>query len=264
LSCGIPIKLIIQISYIQFDFIQIGLVQIIDYESVTKTILKLAGKSTLWESTIKILIADNQNSLLDISLVARGEWSVTPDGTTKQPTHYPPGSCYMFDPDLYGENSWEKLKGMLTIDGCVSGCSVVVRDSCQQKTIKRKANYLFCCSHGLLVEEKSLIEYGDNVGPSNVIKEHLKHLKTTGHSKKGKKRNMCTTCLLNQECMYSICNLPILTEPNCIFFYLYNLILFKGTKGMAPKKKKAEIKKKKALEHKHRMKRKDVWRCVSK
>jgi hypothetical protein len=33
---------------------------------------------------------------------------------------------------------------------------------------------------------------------------------------------------------------------------------------MAPKKKKAEIKKKKALEHKHRMKRKDVWRCVSK
>jgi hypothetical protein len=33
---------------------------------------------------------------------------------------------------------------------------------------------------------------------------------------------------------------------------------------MASKKKKAEIKKKKALEHKHRMKRKDVWRCVSK
>ncbi len=33
---------------------------------------------------------------------------------------------------------------------------------------------------------------------------------------------------------------------------------------MAPKKKKAEIKKKKALERKHRMKRKIVWRCVSK
>ncbi len=29
-------------------------------------------------------------------------------------------------------------------------------------------------------------------------------------------------------------------------------------------KKKAEIKKKKALEHKHRMKRKDVWRYVNK
>jgi hypothetical protein len=33
---------------------------------------------------------------------------------------------------------------------------------------------------------------------------------------------------------------------------------------MASKKKKAEIKKKKALEHKHRMKRKNVRRCVSK
>jgi hypothetical protein len=32
----------------------------------------------------------------------------------------------MFDPDLYGEHSWEKLKGMLTKVGCVSGCSVVI------------------------------------------------------------------------------------------------------------------------------------------
>ncbi len=48
------------------------------------------------------------------------------------------------------------------------------------------------------------------------------------------------------------------------FFYVYSLILYKGTKGMAPKKKKAEIKKKQALEHKYRMKRKDVWRCLSK
>ena len=144
-----------------------------DYGSVTKSILKLAEKSTVWESTIKILIADNQNSLLDISLVARGEWSVTPDGTTKQPTHYPPGSCYIFDPDLYGENAWEKLKGMLTKVGCVSGCSVVIRSSCQNKTTNRKATYLLCCSHGLLVEENGLIEYdGDDVGPSNVIKEH--------------------------------------------------------------------------------------------
>jgi hypothetical protein len=46
--------------------------------------------------------------------------------------------------------------------------------------------------------------------------------------------------------------------------YLYGLILYKGTKGTASKKKKAEIKKKKSLEHKHRMKRKDARRCVSK
>jgi hypothetical protein len=114
------------------------------YGSVTKSILELAEKSTVWESTIKISIADNQNSLLDISLAARGEQSVTPDGATKQPTHYPPGSCNMFDPDLYGENSWEKLKGMLTKVGCVSGCSVVICDSCQKKTTKQKATYLLC------------------------------------------------------------------------------------------------------------------------
>ena len=168
-----------------------------DYGSLTKSLLELAEKSTVWESsTIKIPIADNEDSLLDISLAARGGRSVTPDGATKQPTHYPPGSCYMFDPDLYGEHSWEKLKGMLTKVGCVSGCSVVIRSSCQNKTTKRKATYLLCCSHGLLVEENGSIEYdGDDVGPSNVIKEHFKGVKTTGHSKKGKKGIMCTTCL---------------------------------------------------------------------
>ena len=149
-----------------------GILKIMDYRSVTKTILKLVDKSTVWESTIQIPIGNNE-SCLDSSSAARGGWSVTPDGVTKQPTHYPPGSCYMFDPDLYGENSWEKLKGMLTKVGCVSGCSVVIRSSCQNKTTKRKATYLLCCSHGLLVEKNGSIEYdGDNVGPNNVIKEH--------------------------------------------------------------------------------------------
>jgi hypothetical protein len=124
-----------------------------DYGSVTMSILKLAEMSTIWESTIKIPIADNQNSLLDTSSTARGQWSVTPDGATKQPSHYPPGFCYMFDPDLYGENLWEKLKGMLTKVGCVSWCSVVIHSSCQNKTTNWKETYLLCCSHGLLVEE---------------------------------------------------------------------------------------------------------------
>ncbi len=100
--------------------------------------------------------------------------------------------------------SWQKIE-------CVSRCSVVIRSSCQNKTTKRKETYLLCCSHGLLVEENSSIEYdGDNVGPSNVFKEHLKRVKTTGHSKKGKKRMMCTTFLLNQNCMCSNCILLIL------------------------------------------------------
>ncbi len=107
LSCGIPIELITQISYIQIDCIQIGIMQIMDYGSLTKSLLELAEKSTVWESTIKILIADNKDSLLGISSAARGGWSVTPDGATKQPTHYPPGFCYLFDTDLFGEHSWE-------------------------------------------------------------------------------------------------------------------------------------------------------------
>ncbi len=211
LSCGIPIEVIIEISSIQFDCIQIGIIQIMDYGSVTKSLLELAEKFTVWETTTKILIADNEDSLLDISLAARGEQSVPPDGVTKQPTHYPPGSYYMFDLDLYGEHSWEKLKGMLTKVGFVSECSVVIRSSCQNKTTKRKSTYLLCCSHELLVEKKGSIEYdGDDVGPRNVIREHLKQVKTTGHSKKGKKRIMCTTYLLNQNCMNSIFTLPIL------------------------------------------------------
>jgi hypothetical protein len=107
LSCGIPNELIIQISYIQINCIQIGIIQIMVYGSLTKSLLELAEKSTVWESTFKIPIADNKDSLLDISMAARGGWSATPDGATKQPTHYPPGSCYMFDPDLYGEHLWE-------------------------------------------------------------------------------------------------------------------------------------------------------------
>ncbi len=155
-------------------------------------------------------------SLLDISLAARGEWSVTPDGATKQPTHFPPGSCYMFDPDLYGGNSWEKLKGMLTKVGCVMGCSVVIRDSCQKKTIKWKATYLLCCSHGLLVEENSLIEYdGDNFGPSNVVKEHLKRVKTTGHSKKGKK----------EICVPPVCCIKIVYTHFGIHQFYFNQIV---------------------------------------
>ena len=59
LSCGIPIELIIQISYIQIDCIQIGIIQIMDYGSLTKSLLELAEKSTVWESAIEISIGDN-------------------------------------------------------------------------------------------------------------------------------------------------------------------------------------------------------------
>jgi hypothetical protein len=80
----------------------------------------------------------------------------------------------MFDPDLYGKHLWEKLKVVLTKVGCVSGCSVVMYSFCQNKTTKKKAPYLLCCSYGLFVEENGSIEYdGDKVGPRNVVKEQL-------------------------------------------------------------------------------------------
>jgi hypothetical protein len=53
LSCDIPIKLILQISYIQTDCIKIGMIQIMDYGSLTKSLLELAEKSTVWVSTNK-------------------------------------------------------------------------------------------------------------------------------------------------------------------------------------------------------------------
>jgi hypothetical protein len=51
-----------------------------------------------------------------------------------------------------------------------------------------ESNLFIVLFSGLLVEENGLIEYdGDGVGPSKSIKEHLKRVKTTGPSKKGKK-----------------------------------------------------------------------------
>ncbi len=51
--------------------------------------------------------------------------------------------------------------------------------------------------------KKGAIEYdGDNVGPSNVVKEHLKRVETPSHSKKGKKF-ICVlpVCCINIACV---------------------------------------------------------------
>ncbi len=58
--------------------------------------------------------------------------SVTPDGATNQPNVYPKGkspSLYRFDSDIFGENDWPKLKGMLSKVGCVSGCKLTTQFS---------------------------------------------------------------------------------------------------------------------------------------
>jgi hypothetical protein len=69
-----------------------------------------------------IVIPDGDN-FLDISSPAMGESSFIPIDATKQPTVYPKGkaaSVYCFDPDTHDENSWPKLKSMITKVCCVS------------------------------------------------------------------------------------------------------------------------------------------------
>ncbi len=153
--------------------------------------------------------------------------------------------------------SWQKLDVLV---GAVLWYVIPVK----RKPTNWKATYLLCCSHGLLVEENSSFEYsGDNIGPSNVIKEHLKRVKTTGHSKKGKKEIFVPPICWIKKFVFNL-YITNFNVTKWYTFYLYNLILYKWTKGIAPKKKKAEIKKEKALEHKHRIKRIDVQRWVSK
>jgi hypothetical protein len=74
LSCGIPIELIIQISYIRIVCIQIGIIQIMDYRSLTKSLLELAEKSTVWESTIIIQLLTMRILFLTLA------WQLGEDG----------------------------------------------------------------------------------------------------------------------------------------------------------------------------------------
>jgi hypothetical protein len=61
---------------------------------------------------------------------------------------------------------------MLTKVGCISGCKLVIRNSNHKKTVYQTATCLLYCSHGLVIKEKSGIEYdGEDDGPSNVKKE---------------------------------------------------------------------------------------------
>jgi hypothetical protein len=92
-----------------------------NYDVVSKEISRLAELTNNWSSTIIIPQGD---AFLNISSAAHGKLSVTPDGATYQPNVYPKGqspSLYRFDPDIFGENDWQKLKGMLSLVGCVSG-----------------------------------------------------------------------------------------------------------------------------------------------
>ena len=146
---------------------------------------------------------------IDVSSAALGDLSTTPVGATNQPDVFLKGkgfSVYRFDLDIYGEHSWPNILKMLTKTGCVSGCNLVTRCSCTVPTSQRKATHYLWCTHGLVIKNHgaSIINEGD-VGACNVVKEHVKHVKTPG-AIKGELFLFYDTTLYYTNCDTPNCN----------------------------------------------------------
>ncbi len=154
---------------------------IMNYKDKTNKICRLVDETHEWSSTICLPYGDRS---IDISSAVMGNTSITPTNATKQPDVYPNGraaSVYCFDPEIYDENSWMKLKTTLTQVGCVRGCRLVLRCKDQRQNLHWKACYIHWCSHRSLFQNKGYSNYlSDNVGPCNVVTEHLKRAKTSG------------------------------------------------------------------------------------
>ncbi len=155
-----------------------------NYQSISNEICHLVEQTNIWSSTITIPQCDEY---LDISSAAIGKLSTTPIGASKQPFTFPKGksaSVYQFDPQIFNENSWPKLKDMLTKVGCVSGCRLTVSHVALRKTCNRLATYTLRCTHGRVYRNygASAFEESD-VGPSNVVTKFIKHVKTKGAMK---------------------------------------------------------------------------------
>jgi hypothetical protein len=156
-----------------------------NYDDISKEICRQAELLNNWSSTIIIPQGD---AFLNISSAAQGKLSVTPDGATNQPNVYPKGksaSVYRFDPDIYGENDWPKLKGMLCKVGCVSGCKLTTQFSTpSNQSHTRKATYYLSCTHGIKGRfSGSSIFNDDDIGPINVVTEQIRRTKTKGSMK---------------------------------------------------------------------------------
>ncbi len=144
---------------------------------ITNEICRL-GETHEWSSTIRL---HNCDKCIDISSVAMSKASVTPANATKQPDVYPTGkaeSVYCFNPDIYDEIFWMKLKFTLTQVGCVSGCRLVLHYTDQRIIQHWKACYKLWCTHRSLFQNKGSSNYlSDGVGPCNVVTEHIKCVK---------------------------------------------------------------------------------------
>ena len=155
-----------------------------NYEFISKEICHLVEQSNIWSSTITIPQDDNY---VDISSAAMGKLSTTPIGASNQPLTFPKGqsaSFYRFDPQIFNENSWPKLKEMLTKVGCVSGCRLTVSHVDTRKSCNKIASYTLRCTHGYVFRNRgaSTFDEGD-VGPNNVVTEFIKRVKTKGAMK---------------------------------------------------------------------------------
>ena len=91
---------------------------------------------------------------------------------------YPKGqsaSLYRFDPDIFGENDWPKLKGMLSKVGCVSGCKLTTQysypsHSPSKQSQTRKATYSLSCTHAIKGRFSGSSKFNDDdIGPINVV-----------------------------------------------------------------------------------------------
>ena len=108
-----------------------------------------------------------------------GKFSTTPIGASNQPLTLPKGRCasvYRFDPQIFNENSWPKIKDVLTKVGCVGGCRLSVSHADIRITCNCLASYTLRCTHGILYRNNgaSTFEEGE-VGPSNVVTKFIKH-----------------------------------------------------------------------------------------
>jgi hypothetical protein len=81
-----------------------------NYQSISNEICHLVEQTNIWSSTITIPQGDEY---LDISSAAMGKFSTAPIGASNQPLTFPKGKCasvYRFDPQIFNENSWPKIK----------------------------------------------------------------------------------------------------------------------------------------------------------
>jgi hypothetical protein len=155
-----------------------------NYQAISNDICHLVEEMNTWCSSITILQDDEY---LDISSAAMGKLFTTPIGAYNQPSTFPRGyssSFFRFDTNLFNENSWQMLKDVLTIVGCVSGCRLMVSHTSRKKSCNRLATYTLRCTHGVLYRKSGASDFDEGkIGPSNVATEFIKRVKTKGAMK---------------------------------------------------------------------------------